>query len=683
MFTKKFLKIFDDIEEDILIRVLFEMNRFYDVKLKDYYAAFKKNYGRVLDSFERKMLRSYYYYGNVNILESLHINEFPTMKFIKSDIKKIEKLTLEKLDKYGSKKIIQSVKSKIKEMDKYDIEKLKADKWFKDLKNDVGYDFVSFYVDCNLVKGNDYFKKLLKGIVFSFEQLKNYRYIAVVFPEKIIRNGVDISWSIIFRLAVYMENFKSFDGDFFPFKKGKKVNELIEFLKNNKNIDYSSEIDKLANDYYSSISTGFVFNDLLISDNQEKKILIMKKIVLDNSAVSCPSCCEKIIRGNSYPLMFLRSWECQNPACPERSKSGRGKRFDQFGVYRYFKLVQNCSDDVIDRDMYHSWRRDIFSNDLDIDEMLLMYYSWSSEKVLFIHHDFGSSYKGRNVSCISYDDIGDVGFVKDYEDIPLYKLLSGVLKYAKVSKGNLLLKKDIEIFNEDSTKGINNLVNGQISCAVTSPPYYNAREYSQWPNFVLYLIDMMLNAYAVYCSLETNSRYLYNIGDIVGTDNVYVNSNMSNRRIMLGFYSLMFFDIVGFDILGDKIWDKGEVESKRNSTTNLFSGYVKYVNCYEHILVLGKECHQVSDDNFVYKIKPVYKINSKGENILGHTAPFPLELVDLVNIYIDKNKYLLDPFLGSGTSGIWAKMNHRYFVGFELNSDYFELSKDRIGSVSE
>ena len=57
MFTKKFLKLFDGIEEDILVRVLFEMNRFYDVRLKDYYATFKKNYGRVLDWINMEVKR--------------------------------------------------------------------------------------------------------------------------------------------------------------------------------------------------------------------------------------------------------------------------------------------------------------------------------------------------------------------------------------------------------------------------------------------------------------------------------------------------------------------------------------------------------------------------------------------------------------------------------------------------
>ena len=189
---------------------------------------------------------------------------------------------------------------------------------------------------------------------------------------------------------------------------------------------------------------------------------------------------------------------------------------------------------------------------------------------------------------------------------------------------------------------------------------------------------MMLNAKAVFNTLEEDGTYLYNIGDIVDNENIYISSNMSKRRIMLGFYSVFIFEMVGFKLMGNKIWDKGEVESKRNSTVNLVSGYIKYVNCYEHILVFRKKNKQHEQDNLVHKIKPVYKINSKGENTLGHTAPYPEELVELIKDYLINKNYLLDPFLGSGTTGIWAKKQTIKFIGYELDKKYFKLAQERI-----
>ena len=190
---------------------------------------------------------------------------------------------------------------------------------------------------------------------------------------------------------------------------------------------------------------------------------------------------------------------------------------------------------------------------------------------------------------------------------------------------------------------------------------------------------MMFNAKAIYNSnSDKDFTYLYNVGDIVDNDNVYVTSNMSRRRIMLGFYSALIFKIAGFRLSGNIIWDKGEVESKRNSTVNLVSGYIKYVNCYEHVLIFKKQFEKSENESRVCKIKPVYKINSKGENTLGHTAPYPIELVELIRPYVDRTNYVLDPFLGSGTTGIWCKENDYKFIGFELNDNYFKLAKERI-----
>ena len=96
----------------------------------------------------------------------------------------------------------------------------------------------------------------------------------------------------------------------------------------------------------------------------------------------------------------------------------------------------------------------------------------------------------------------------------------------------------------------------KVQGAVTSPPYYNAREYSQWQNLLLYLIDMMINAKAVITSMDKNGVYIYNIGDVVGQDNVYIQSSMSKRRQMLGFYSIFVFELIGFKTISNIIWDR-------------------------------------------------------------------------------------------------------------------------------
>jgi len=44
---------------------------------------------------------------------------------------------------------------------------------------------------------------------------------------------------------------------------------------------------------------------------------------------------------------------------------------------------------------------------------------------------------------------------------------------------------------------------------------------------------------------------------------------------------------------------------------------------------------------------------------------------------------ILDPFMGSGTSGVVAKRLSRNFVGIEIDDRYFEWAEKRIASMNE
>ena len=302
--------------------------------------------------------------------------------------------------------------------------------------------------------------------------------------------------------------------------------------------------------------------------------------------------------GNSFPEIFLRSYECKNPNCVERSKSGRGKRFDEFGVYRYFKLTENKKENEISEELFSKWRRDIFSNPNDIYEMLINYYAWDNEKICFTKNINIKNLNSRKK--INYTFFGASKYNSDFEKIPIVKFFSKIAKLlSETSECNETrrLNSNIEILNENSTEKIQSLVKNQIGCAITSPPYYNAREYSFWSNMILYFIDMQRNAKSVFDVMCKDGYYLYNIGDIVNADNIYVESNMSKKRLQLGFLSCLIFEKIGFNLVGNIIWDKGEVQSKRNSTMNRNSGYVKCINCYEHIFVFkkGAETKIISD----------------------------------------------------------------------------------------
>jgi len=77
----------------------------------------------------------------------------------------------------------------------------------------------------------------------------------------------------------------------------------------------------------------------------------------------------------------------------------------------------------------------------------------------------------------------------------------------------------------------------------------------------------------------------------------------------------------------------------------------------------------------IVKFSPVIKINSKGENILGHTAPFPEDIPEMaINFFSYPGELVLDPFAGSFTTPIVANKFNRVGIGIEINKDLFRES---------
>ena len=63
----------------------------------------------------------------------------------------------------------------------------------------------------------------------------------------------------------------------------------------------------------------------------------------------------------------------------------------------------------------------------------------------------------------------------------------------------------------------------------------------------------------------------------------------------------------------------------------------------------------------------------------GHPTQKPLSiLTKFVDILSNPNDVVLDPFMGSGSTGVAAEILDRKFIGIELEKKYYEIAKQRI-----
>ena len=84
-------------------------------------------------------------------------------------------------------------------------------------------------------------------------------------------------------------------------------------------------------------------------------------------------------------------------------------------------------------------------------------------------------------------------------------------------------------------------------------------------------------------------------------------------------------------------------------------------------------------ENIPY-LRSLYKYPvAKSINNYRHPTQKSLELLeDIIRIHTNENDLILDPFMGSGTTGVAAVTQKRKFIGIELDRNHFKFAKERL-----
>ena len=134
-------------------------------------------------------------------------------------------------------------------------------------------------------------------------------------------------------------------------------------------------------------------------------------------------------------------------------------------------------------------------------------------------------------------------------------------------------------------------------------------------------------------------------------------------------------------IINDVIWYKRNAppllsKNRMAASTELIwlaSKTKKYYFNYE----LGKSFNNGK------QLRNLWEINTQ-RHLTKHPTEKPEILLERVILLGSKeNDTVLDPFLGSGTTGVVANKFNRNFIGFEANKDYYEIARNRVFKLSK
>lgn len=159
----------------------------------------------------------------------------------------------------------------------------------------------------------------------------------------------------------------------------------------------------------------------------------------------------------------------------------------------------------------------------------------------------------------------------------------------------------------------------------------------------------------------------------------------------------------GFMIRDILIWQKDKCNTKAQRINNVLHKRGIYDDCYNNyrignlapfyepiILAMKPYKHTLTDRILADKIGGFYCNEDKvPSNIIFcpankknkyHETEKPVELIKkLINIFsINENHTILDFTMGSGSTGVACVEVNRKFIGIELNSNYFNIAKQRI-----
>lgn len=234
-----------------------------------------------------------------------------------------------------------------------------------------------------------------------------------------------------------------------------------------------------------------------------------------------------------------------------------------------------------------------------------------------------------------------------------------------------------------------------IHLTFTSPPYYNAKDYSIYQSYQEYL-EFLTDVFREVHRITKEGRFF-----ILNTSPIIiprVGRQYSSKRYPIPYDIHPFLIQMGWEFIDDIIWVKPEASAKNRNAGFLQHrkplGY-KPNACTESVMVYRKKTDKLIDWNikqYDKKIIEESKIKSDFESSnvwkisptfdKTHSAVFPLGLCDnVIKFYSFKGDLVFDPFAGSGTFGESAINLDRYFFLTEIEKTYIDRIKESISQT--
>ncbi|MEZ5376731.1 MAG: site-specific DNA-methyltransferase [Acidimicrobiales bacterium] len=238
---------------------------------------------------------------------------------------------------------------------------------------------------------------------------------------------------------------------------------------------------------------------------------------------------------------------------------------------------------------------------------------------------------------------------------------------------------------------------GSVALVVTSPPYFAGKQYEEEldregvPASYLEYLEMLTDVFAECVrKLEPGGRLAVNVANL---------GRKPYRSLSADVIRILEHDL-GMLLRGELIWQKAEGASGSCAWGSFRSAANPVLrDISERVIIASKGRfdraktvkqrlaeglpHEstILTEDFMASTLDIWPIPPESARRVGHPAPFPVELPEqLIRLYTFKDDLVLDPFMGSGSSLVAAARLGRRYAGYDLDSSYVEIARERVAT---
>jgi len=231
-----------------------------------------------------------------------------------------------------------------------------------------------------------------------------------------------------------------------------------------------------------------------------------------------------------------------------------------------------------------------------------------------------------------------------------------------------------------------------VHLTFTSPPYYNARDYSIYQSYDEYLSFLETVFKEVHRITKEGRFFILNTSPIIIPR---ISRQHASKRYPIPYDIHPFLIKMGWEFIDDIVWVKPEASVKNRN-----AGFLQHRKplaykpnaVTEMLMVYRKKTDKLIDWNIrqyswdkvrkskvleEYETTNVWRIDPTFDKV--HTAVFPLELCNrVIKFYSFVGDLIFDPFAGSGTLGRAALNLNRNFFLTEKEAKYINRIKEEL-----